>query len=181
MISTDTQQILASIANLVTILGIFFGIIGSIIAISSYRAERRKDRLEREYGTFDDLDDKYVEFMYMCTNHLGLDLFSDPAPSDRIISKEELKAERALFAVLISIFERAFLIFERHSEDAIKQRQYPGWVECMRSYCTRESFLFEWDKIGSQFDSSFQLEMNNIIQEEKTKQDRQIISQNTPQ
>lgn len=166
MIGEETQQLLSVAANVVTTLGIIFGAVGLFIAISTYRSERVKERLEREYGTFDDLDDKYVEFMYKCTEYPDLDLFSIPADKNRVISENDRKVERALFAVLISIFERAFLIFERHADETSKERQYPGWIECMKSYCLRDSFLNEWRDIGDQFDSGFQQEMNTLIEAE---------------
>ena len=79
------------------------------------------------------------------------------------MTEQDLMIERALYSVLISIFERAFLMFERHADREAKERQYSGWLECMKSYCHRESFLQEWDAIGHQFDTGFQREMNELI------------------
>ncbi len=165
-ISNEIQQLLQASANLGNTLALIVTSIGIFIAIRSYRAERERERQERAYGTFDDLDNKYVEFMYKCTEYPHLDFFSIPAPRTRTVSENDLLIERAMFSVLISIFERAFLMFERHADDDVKDRQYLGWVECMRSYCTRESFLHEWNKIGTQFDAGFQVEMNSLIAEE---------------
>lgn len=163
VLSSEAQQLLQAAANLVTSLGLIITVTGIFIAIRSYKAEQERERRERAYGTFDDLDNKYVEFMYKCTEYPHLDLFSIPAPKDRSISEQDLLVERAMYSVLISIFERAFLMFERHADQESKERQYSGWVECMMSYCNRESFLHEWNKIGSQFDAGFQAEMNALI------------------
>jgi hypothetical protein len=169
MITNDTHLILQAGANLVTIFGIFFALIGIVLSLRAFLNERRKDHLEKEYGTFDSLDNKYVEFMYACTQHPQLDLFSEPLGPDRIATKEDLVTERALFSVLISIFERAFVMFERRAGEDIKNLQYDGWVKCMRSYCMRDSFVHEWKKIGDQFDIKFQEKLNAIIKEEVTK------------
>ncbi len=164
IVSNETQQLLQAAANLVTSLGLILTIVGLFFAVRSYKVEREKERLEKAYGTFDDLDNKYVEFMYKCTEYPNLDLFSIPARAGRKISKHDILIERALYSVLISIFERAFLMFERHADKDAKDRQYSGWVECMKSYCTRESFLHEWNLIGHQFDTRFHDMMKQLIE-----------------
>ena len=169
MLSKEFQVILASIADIVTACGLILGLIGLFIAYRTHRMERESEILEREYGTFDALDDKYVEFMYKCAEHPHLDLFSIPIDSPRKLSTDDLNRERALYSVLISIFERAFLMFEKRASKELKERQYPGWKETMRTYCLRESFLHEWTQIGIQFDREFQVEMNGLISEEKSK------------
>ena len=166
MMSNNIQILLQEGANAVTILGIIFALGGLAVSMRTFIAERKKERLEREYGTFDSLDNKYVEFMYACTQHPNLDLFSEPLGTNRVATKEELNIERALFSVLISIFERAFVMFERRAGQDMKELQYIGWIECMRSYCIRESFLFEWNKIGNQFDNDFQKTLNDLIEQE---------------
>lgn len=166
MTLNDIHQYLLACAEMAPIWGMILGIVGLVVSLRTYKTERNKERLEREYGTFDDLDNKYVDFMYACTKHPTLDLFSNAANPNRHISQEELNTERALYSVLISIFERAFVMFERRATGNIKKLQYPGWIECMKSYCTRESFLHEWNKIGTQFDSDFQVLMNKLIKEE---------------
>lgn len=153
-------------------------IIGIIIAIISYKNKQRKDELEkirdreeriaereeREYGTYNDLDDKYVEFMYECAKNTDLDLFSENIP-DGICSDRDITRERALFSVLISIFERAHVMFNRRCENnsEIKQKQYNGWLKCMKMYSKRDSFIKEWRAIGDQFDSDFQSAVNELI------------------
>jgi len=169
LVLDKTQILLQEGANLVTILGIVFALVGLTVSLRTFIAERKKEHLEREYGTFDSLDNKYVEFMYACTQHPNLDLFSEPLGKDRVATKEELNVERALFSVLISIFERAFVMFERRAGKDMKELQYLGWLECMRSYCIRESFLFEWKKIGNQFDNDFKKRLNDLIEEELAK------------
>lgn len=167
MLSNNIQQYLQAGSNIATTLGIIFAIAGLTVTIRTYRNERKKERIAREYQTFNDLDDKYVEFMYACTQHPNLDLFPDAADPNRKISREELNTEKALYSVLISIFERAFILFEKQADEENRRLQYQGWVECMRTYCTRRSFLNQWNKTGKQFDNDFQKKMNSIIQEEQ--------------
>lgn len=181
MISDNTLLFLQAGANIVTILGITFALAGLVISMRTFFNERKKEHLEREYGTFDSLDNKYVEFMYACSQYPNLDLFSEPLGSTRVASKEDLITERALYSVLISIFERAFVMFERRAGDELRDLQYIGWIECMRSYCMRQSFINEWNKIGNQFDDDFQKKLNSIIDEElkKNEQIRNLTNHST--
>lgn len=156
----DTKDIFDIAANFMTVIGYAGGLVGLVLTVTSYRRNLRLERNRKEHQIFDELDNKYVEFMYKATEHPRLDLFSQPATSPR--TPEELQQERALYAVLISIFERAYILFEEQSQG----RQFEGWVRCMRSYCLRESFQKEWQAIGNQFDKNFQEKMALIIEEE---------------
>ena len=159
-------MILEYIDSTLNILGVIIVVLGFVIALKTYQSERKKDRLEREYGTFNDLDDKYVEFMYKCTEFPQLDFFSREVSENRVVNEHEENIERAMFSVLISIFERAYLMFDRHDNLKIKQQQYDGWLDCMSMYCVRKNFLFEWQAIGEQFDKDFQVVMNKVIKKE---------------
>ncbi len=176
--SNNIQILLEEGANAITILGVIFALGGLTVSMRTFLAERKKEHLEREYGTFDSLDNKYVEFMYACTKHPSLDLFSEPLGKNRVATKDDINIERALFSVLISIFERAFVMFERRAGEELKELQYIGWKECMRSYCIRESFLFEWHKIGNQFDKNFQKTLNALILEEQQSSAKFLITEN---
>ncbi|MGE3171562.1 MAG: hypothetical protein AB7O97_02980 [Planctomycetota bacterium] len=154
---------IALIANLATALGIPIALLSLGAARREHRRNRDKDASDREFGTYDELDHKYVEFVFRCTQHPHLDLFSEPLPADRRISPADLRIERAYFAALISLFERAVVMFEHRAHGSLRDDQRAGWVRCMESYCTRPSFVAEWRAIGAQFDESFQREMNAIM------------------
>ena len=50
-------------------------ILGFPAAIIFYLLEQKQQRLEREYGTFDALDNKYIEIQQLCIDHPELDVF----------------------------------------------------------------------------------------------------------
>lgn len=169
-------------SNLVTIVGFSITIGGLIYAARKYQKDRQQDKREREYGTFHDLDEKYVQFMYSCAQNPDLDLLSQPMPDGRVATGGQMRAERAHFAVLISIFERATVMFEKRFTGLLgwrdveleeaRKAQWPGWKECMRMYCLRPAFLAEWRAIGGQFDGDFVRTMNQIVREELIAADR---------
>ena len=165
---TKYTQLLTYIVAIVSCVG---GLTGMVVSIRTYRDGKEKERLRQEYGTYDELDNKYVEFMYTCAALPRLDLLSVPLQGERDLTHEELRMERALFAVLISIFERVFVMFtnrlDKNDCKEVYKTQYNGWIDCMRSYCTRPSFRAEWNLIGSQFDKRFYNMMNEIIDDQE--------------
>lgn len=52
---------------IITILGVPF-------AIFMYLDEQKSQRAEREYGTYDALDDKYIELQQLCLQYPKLDI-----------------------------------------------------------------------------------------------------------
>lgn len=159
-------------ANVAIVAGVFIAVRqlsllrkSSALQHEEDRRVREQDLREREYGTFDGLDNKYVEFMYhrALPENATLDIHSEPLDRHGPPSAEVEARERAYFAVLFSIFERAIVMFERRQVDELSKKQRQGWVDCIMSYCDRPSFRAEWAVIGHQFDEDFQAEMRSIL------------------
>lgn len=136
-------------------------IAGFPLALTLYIREKRKDRWEREQRAFDELDDKYIQFMQLCLEHPEVDVSEVPLEGRESLTCEQLRAEHALFAILISLFERAFVMFEDQDSD-YRERQWGGWEKLIRSYTVRSNFRRVWAEIGSQFDSRFQRFMADL-------------------
>jgi hypothetical protein len=149
------NAILQLLAHVTTICGI-------PLAIFLFLHERAKDRLARENETFDSLDVKYTEFML-----LG---FENPEVISEILSTKlkkynsrQVQKQKALLAVLFSLFERVFVMFEGQHSD-FRRRQWEGWVLFIRSYTSGAVFRREWGVSGNQFDSNFQKFMNELLE-----------------
>lgn len=125
------------------------------LALYQYRKITTKEQSDREYGTYNALDEKYLEFLVMCYENPRLDIFDiadgTPQQLDQLGEKQELIA----FTMLFSVFERAFLMYHDQS-DVIRTRQWTGWHEYIQHYCQRANFREAWSVSGSTFDSRFQ-------------------------
>lgn len=130
-------------------------------AILIYYREKRRERLDREYGTYNALDDKYIDFLKLCAEHPELDIFEIPIGTDR---KEPLaeRQELILYTMLISILERAYLMYSDQCTE-IKARQWNGWHDYALDYCRRTGFRNAWRKIGSGFDLEFCSYIDDLI------------------
>jgi hypothetical protein len=142
------SQLLQFLTDVVTIAGVPVG-------IGVFLYHKRRERIEREERSFDELDGAYVQFMRLCVDHPELDVFPSPASRSLELTPRQKREEEAILAILISLFERVHLAYEDQS-DAFRQRQRDGWVEFMRSYAARENVCRVWNTIGKQFDKGFQ-------------------------
>jgi hypothetical protein len=129
-------------------------IVGFPMAIWQYRKNTLKEQADREYGTYNALDEKYLEFLRFCFENPHLDVYDIPDKEPSILDPEGRKRELIAFTMLISIFERAYLMYHDQSDD-VRSRQWTGWHQYMRDYCKRRNFRSAWDICGEQFDDKF--------------------------
>ena len=157
--SIDTiNSVLQLFAHITTIAGI-------PLAIFLFLHERAKDRLARENETFDSLDEKYSEFMMLT--------FENPDVISEITdvkmkkyTPRQIQRQKALLAVMYSLFERTYVKFENQDSD-FRQRQWDGWVLFIQSYTSGAVFRREWEITGNQFDSNFQIFMDDLIKPDR--------------
>ena len=139
-------------------------ILGVPVALTQYIRATRKEQRDREYGTYDALDEKYLQFQRLCLAHSRLDVWDIPDPKRQELSPQELKQECLLFTILFAIFERAFLMYSDMSSE-VKRRQWQGWDKYIRAYCSRTNFRDAWKVSGSTFDTDFEEYMRRVLAE----------------
>jgi hypothetical protein len=150
------------LAHATTALGIPF-------ALAAYLKATRRERLEQEYNAYNALDEKYVEYLQLCVQHPRLDLYYIPLDregADGGLSPEERIQQYALCEILISLLERAYLMY-RDPSTPIARAQWEGsWNAYMRTWAKRDTFRRLWAELGNQFDDGFVNHMNAIIRAE---------------
>ncbi|MDD8025555.1 MAG: hypothetical protein PHI34_03495 [Acidobacteriota bacterium] len=154
---TTLNEILQTFAHIAAILGI-------PIAIILFINEKRKERRDREWGTYDALDDKWKDFLHLCIQHPEFDLYDIPLEKKVGLTPEQKIQQYAMFEILISLLERAFLMY-RDQSDKIKKTQWKGWSEYMRDYARRETFHHLWKLRGIEYDQDFMDYIDPIIKE----------------
>lgn len=135
-------------ADLVAILGV-------PAALYVFLLEKRRERRDREYGTYHALDEKYLEFLKLAVQHPELDLYPSPKlPLED--TPQNLRAQRlAMFEFLVSIFERAHIMYVQQGGPG-RDAQWLGWRAYIRQLKAAPGFPSLWHAVGSnQFDSTF--------------------------
>ena len=117
-----------SMKDVMELLSYFAVILGVPLVIAQYASAVRKEQRDREHGTYDALDDKYIEFQRMCMEYPRLDVWDIPNGNALVLKEDEKKQELIAFTLLFSIFERAFLMYSDASS-ATKRDQWTGWHE----------------------------------------------------
>ncbi len=137
-------------------------ILGVPITLYEYIRAKRKEERDREYETYNALDEKYLEYLALCLEHVDLDIFDIPDTNPLKLNEKQQKEELIAFTMLFSIFERAYIMYYNQSTE-IKKKQWEGWEKYIREYCSRENFIRAWKISGEFFDADFQKFMKEII------------------
>ncbi len=155
----ETLQMLSYIATLV----------GIPVGLFVYIEEKRKERKDREYGTYNALDEKYKEFLVLCMDNPDLDLYDVPIKNAKKLTEDQKVQQLALFDILVSLLERAFLMY-RDQSNRVKQKQWKGWVVYMDDYAAHPTFRKLWKERGMEYDEDFMVYMGRIVAPHAKKQ-----------
>lgn len=117
------------------------GILGIPTFLISYLTNQWAERKRAEYGTYDALDEKYVDFQKLAIQFPKLDIADSPLPEPpKNLTDEEIAIRRTLYQILLATFERAYLMY-RDKGDSVRARQWKGWDDYLEAYCDRSAFV----------------------------------------
>jgi hypothetical protein len=132
-------------------------------AILVYVFERRKERIADQEELYQRLSDEYTNFLKLVLDNADLQLLSKHAPV-RELTEEQKERRLALFGILVSIFERAYiLVYEEHMDKQTK-RLWSSWEDYMREWCLRPDFLKALPDLLEGEDPDFQRHIERIAQ-----------------
>ncbi len=143
-------------------------IISVITALIQYMVNIRKERNAKELGTYDSLDNKFIEFQLLCLEKSYLDIFDVPDKNPIILNESQKKEEMIAFSILLAMFERAYLMYKRTNFKGGKG-QWLGWNEVMDCYAKRDNFRIAWETNGFGWDKDFEDLINAKIKNNNVK------------
>lgn len=127
----DIMQALEAASYLVTIIGL-------PLAIAVFVHDRRRERQSDEEEIFLRLSDEYSDFMRLVIDNADLHLISASPRGE--LSEEQLERRHALFAILVSLFERAYVLVYEDRMSPQQARLWQTWTDYMQEWCAREDF-----------------------------------------
>ncbi|HZC59874.1 MAG TPA: hypothetical protein VE154_07755 [Chthoniobacterales bacterium] len=108
-------------------------------AILVFVFERRKERIVDEEELYQRLSDEYTNFLKLVLDNADLQLLRKNSSLGQL-SEEQMERKLALFGILVSIFERAYiLVYEEHMRKQTR-RLWSSWEDYMREWCRRPDF-----------------------------------------
>ena len=96
-------------------------VVGLPLAIAVFLYEQRKERENEEEEVFQLLSDNYQDFLKIALENPDLKLFSLQQATG--LSEEQLERKRIIFTMLVSLFERAYLLLYEDDMAAKQQRR----------------------------------------------------------
>ena len=114
-------------------------VIGLPLAILVFIIEQRKERDNEEEEVYQLLSDNYQEFLRTALEHADLHLFSSDAPVEER-TREEREKVFIIYSMLVSLFERAYLLLHERDMSPEQQRRWRTWEDYMREWCQRSDF-----------------------------------------
>jgi hypothetical protein len=116
-------------------------IVGLPLAIGVYVYDRRRDQQTDEEEIFLRLSDEYAGFMRLVIENADLHLLSPASKGE--LSEDQLERKHALFAILVSLFERAYVLVYEDDMSRQQARLWQSWEDYMTEWCQREDFRAE--------------------------------------
>lgn len=114
-------------------------VVGLPFAIAVFLLEQRKQRQAELEEIYQRLSDEYREFLKLVIDNPDLQLLRR-APNAPTLNAEQHERRRAIFEILISLFERAYLLVYEEPMDPQTARLWSSWEDYMREWCNRDDF-----------------------------------------
>ena len=154
----ETKDLWELASFVVTVIGLPFAIIVFIF-------EQRKERINEEEEEYQLLADAYIDFLKIVLRNADLRLRSNIPNPD--LTEEQEERMLVIFDILISLFERAYLIAYSPDMSVDKARRWNSWEDFMREWCRREEFYKRLPALLSGEDQEFAQYILSIANEER--------------
>ena len=136
--------------------------IGLPVAIGVFLYEQKKERDNEEEEVFQLLSDNYQDFLKVALQNPDLRLFSpEETPS---LSDEQRERMYIIFSMLVSLFERAYLLLFERNMSSKQMRRWSSWEDYMREWCQREDFRARLPMLLKGEDPEFVAYITSLVQ-----------------
>ena len=142
-------------------------VVGLPFAIAVFMYEQRRERDNEEEEEYQILANAYIDFLKVVLEHPDLHLRSN-APTPNLTAEQEERMY-VIFDMLISLFERAYLLAYAQDMSAARARRWNSWEDYMREWCRREDFAVRLPELLRGEDEEFATYIRRLAKEEQVK------------
>ena len=139
--------------------------IGLPFAVWVFLAQQRRERENEEEEAYQRLSDAYNHFLSVVLANADLQLRSASTLADATLEQSE--RIRIIFDMLISLFERAYLVAWKPKMSESEQRRWNSWDDYMREWCRRDDFYNMLPTLLRGEDPQFQAYIQRLAQAER--------------
>lgn len=144
-------------------------VIGLPMAICVFLFEQRRERQNEDEEIFQYLSEEYAEFQKLALKNADLRLTFGPDDANGDLDEEQQERKRILYDILISLFERAYILVYEDKMDKQTARLWASWEDYMRHWCRRRDFRSILPELLEGEDPDFCAHMTRVATEELTR------------
>jgi hypothetical protein len=125
-------------------------VFGAPLLLYAYVSEQRKERENEDEEAFQQISDAYIDFLKLVLANPDLKLRSEThaperpgllgLPASPALNEEQQERRLVLFELLISLFERAYILLYDERMTPKQRRRWNTWEDYLREWCRREDF-----------------------------------------
>jgi hypothetical protein len=142
-------------------------VVGLPLAIAAYLYEQRKERANEDEEVYQLLSDNYQDFLKVVLENSDLKLFSS---TPRNLNDEQQERTMLILGMLISLFERAYLLLHEERLTNDKLRRWRSWEDYMREWTQRDVFRAQLPELVKGEDPEFAAYIQALAAEKKPAQ-----------
>ena len=152
-------------------------VFGFPLAIFAFIMEQRKERENEDEEVYQLLTADYTDFLKLVMANPDLKLRSNQQVSNH--TEEQQERTLIIFEILISLFERAYLLSYDEKMSNKQLRRWLSWEDFMREWCEREDFRKLLPRLLQGEDPDFATYIKKLATEyaKKSATENQLISQ----
>ena len=135
------------------LLGYIVTVIGLPLAIAVYLFEQRKERENEEEEVYQLLSDNYQDFLKVALENPDLRLFSQQGTPT--LDDQQKERQLIIFTMLVSLFERAYLLLHDDSMSPKQARRWNSWEDFILEWCRNPHFRSRLPQLLHGEDPSF--------------------------
>jgi hypothetical protein len=140
-------------------------VIGLPLAIGLFLYEQRKERANEEDEVYQLLSNAYNDFLKVVIDNADLHLRSNAPTPD--LGPEQRERMLAIFDMLISLLERAYLTAWSPDMTPEQKRRWNSWEDFMREWIRRDDFYVRLPELLRGEDPEFADYLRALAQEER--------------
>ena len=140
-------------------------VLGLPAAIGIFVWQEIKERANEEEEGYQLLSDAYNDFLKIVLAHPDLHMRTNEPLLNA--STEQNERMLVIFDMLISLFERAYLVAFSERMTVQQKRHWNSWDDYMREWCRREDFYNSLPLLLRGEDADFQIYIRRIARQER--------------
>ena len=139
--------------------------LGLPVAIVIFMWQQRKERENEDEEGYQLLSNAYNDFLKVVLAHPDLQLRSNEPLASR--TPEQTERMLVIFDMLVSLFERSYLIAYKPKMSDEERRRWNSWDDYMREWCRRDDFYNAMPLLLRGEDPDFQTYIRRVADEER--------------